>query len=444
MKFKYNLDEMPPWGQWLIFGLQWFVFAVPPLIILGKVVADLHFTDVAGQVLYLQRLALVSGITLILQILWGHRLPVVLGPSSVLLVGIIASQANGFNAIYSSILLGGAFIVLLAITGLFGRLVRLFTPRVIAVILLLVAVTLIPTILNLITAGETAVTPLASLGFALGMTVLTFIAHRFLSGIWKSTLVLGSLIVSWLAFLALFGCQASPLTTPDWGLVAPGYPGIDFTFDPAVVIAFIMCFLALSINDLGSIQAVGVMIKPPDMGARITRGLSVTGLGNILSGLMGVIGPVNFSGSPGMIVSSSCASRYALIPAALGLLIAAFLPAFMGFIAMIPSVVVAVLMIYIMSIQLATGLLLAFMSMEKPSLDTLLVIGLPLLLATLVAFLPASAVDTFPVALRPLLGNGFLVGLAAALFMEHVAFPEKLSEKTDQTPVTGADLDKPS
>lgn len=423
--FKYGLDEMPPWGQWLIFGLQWFIFTVPPLVILGKVVADLQLTEAASQVLYLQRLSLVTGITMIIQILWGHRLPLILGPSSVLLVGIIASKAAGVDAVYSSILFGGVFIVLLAITGLFGRLIRFFTPRVIAAVLLLVAATLIPTILDLILVEPATVSPLASLLFVLMMLALTFLAHRFLSGIWKSTLMLWTLIAGWLAFIVLFGHQGGNLGISGWGLASPGYPEVHLTFDPAVVIAFIMCFIALSFNDLGSIQAVGEIIKPAGMRERITRGLSVTGLGNILSGLMGVIGPVNFSGSPGMIMSTRCASRFTLIPAALGLLIAAFLPALMGFIAMIPSVVIGVVFIYIMSVQLATGLLVAFNSTDKPSLDTLLVVGLPLLVGTTIAFLPANVINTFPVALRPILGNGFIVGLVAALFVEHVVVHEE-------------------
>lgn len=442
--FKYGLDEMPPWGQWLAFGLQWFVFTVPPLVILGKVVTDLQLTEAAGQVLYLQRLSLVTGITMIIQILWGHRLPLVLGPSSVLLVGIIASKASGADAVYSSILFGGVFIVLLAITGLFGRLIRFFTPRVIAVILLLVAVTLIPTILNLILAEGTTVSPLTSLLFVLMVLVLTFLAHRFLSGIWKSTLMLWTLIAGWLAFVVLFGHQRGSLVIPGWGVVSPGYPEIHLTFDPAVVVAFIMCFIALSFNDLGSIQAVGEIVNPSGMRERITRGLSVTGLGNILSGLMGVIGPVNFSGSPGMIVSTACASRFTLIPAALGLLIAAFFPALMGFIAMIPSVVIGVVFIYIMSVQLATGLLVVFKAIDEPSLDSMLVVGLPLLLGATIAFLPAGVISTFPVALRPLLGNGFIVGLTAALFMEHVVLAGGGTRMSGQRPADAAGTDHPS
>jgi len=422
---------MPPWGQWLAFGLQWFILAVPPLIIMGKVVAGLQSANVEAEILYLQRLSLVTGLTLMVQILWGHRLPLILGPSSVLLVGMIASQTRGIDAIYSSILLGGVFLVLLTVTGLFGKLVRFFTPRIIAVILLLVAVTLAPTIMNLIIGEGTEISTLTNLVFALVMLTVTFLAHRFLSGFWKSALMLLSLIAGWVVFTALFGLPGDALTGIDWGLNYPGRPEIRFTFDAAVITSFLICFLALSINDLGSMQAVGEIIKPPGMKTRITRGLSVTGFGNIFSGFMGVIGPVNFSGSPGVIVSTSCASRFTLIPAALGLVAAAFIPAFMGIIAMIPSVVVAVILIYIMSVQLATGLLVAFDSMERPNLESLMVIGLPLMLATVIAFLPAEVVGTFPAAMRPLLGNGFIIGLAAALFMEHVVLPRSDSRTPD-------------
>ena len=57
---------------------------------------------------------------------------------------------------------------------------------------------------------------------------------------------------------------------------------------------------------------------------RITRGITITGLGNILAGFFGVIGTVNFSLSPGVIVSTRCASKYTLVPTGLGLLLLSF------------------------------------------------------------------------------------------------------------------------
>jgi len=296
--------------------------------------------------------------------------------------------------------------------------------------------------MNLIIGEGTETSTLTNLVFALVMLTATFLAHRFLSGFWKSALMLWSLIAGWVVYTAIFGLPNNLLTGIESGVNYPGYPEIRFTFDTPVFTAFLICFLALSINDLGSMQAVGEIIKPPGLKRRITRGLSVTGFGNIISGLMGVIGPVNFSGSPGVIVSTNCASRFTLIPAALGLIAAAFIPAFMAIISIIPSVVVAVILIYIMSVQLATGLLVAVDSMESSDLESLLVIGLPLMLGTVIAFLPAEVVGTFPAAIRPLLGNGFIIGLAAALFMEHVVLPRSNSRTPDPNdPPAAADAE---
>jgi len=40
----------------------------------------------------------------------------------------------------------------------------------------------------------------------------------------------------------------------------------------------------------------------------------------------------------------------------------------------------------------------------------------------IIAFLPVEIINTFPPVLRPVLGNGFVVGVAAALVLEHGVF----------------------
>jgi hypothetical protein len=45
-----------------------------------------------------------------------------------------------------------------------------------------------------------------------------------------------------------------------------------------------------------------------------------------------------------------------------------------------------------------------------------------LLLGTVIAFLPTAVVQEIPALSRPIPGNGFVVGVAAALALEHVVF----------------------
>lgn len=79
-------------------------------------------------------------------------------------------------------------------------------------------------------------------------------------------------------------------------------------------------------------------------------------------------------------------------------------------------------MTYILSSQIAGGLLLAFESLPEFRISDGLVIGLPLLLATVIAFLPPPFVAGFPPLLRPVFGNGFVVGIAAALLLDRWIF----------------------
>ncbi len=159
-------------------------------------------------------------------------------------------------------------------------------------------------------------------------------------------------------------------------------------------------------------------------GKRLTRGITFTGLANIAAGFFGVLGTVNFSLSPGVIASTGCASRFALVPAAVLIGLLAFFPAVIGVIAYVPSAVVGCVLIYILSSQIATGLVVAFQEEDGSSFDINngLTIGLPVLLGTVIAFLPVAVIETFPVAFKPILGNGFVVGVASALVLEHLIF----------------------
>ncbi len=426
MAFKYGPEDIPPLADCILLGLQWLAIVVPFVIILGKVAAGVYSVD---QVVYIQRLFFVSGLSLLVQVLWGHRLPLITGPATLLLVGIVASRGSDIYAVYSAMAIDGAILSVLGVTGLFGRLKRLFTPRVVATILILIALTLTPTILNLIIPPTGRVDSLANLIFAMVFVFLLFGANRRLTGIWKATLIIWAIIAGSLCYFFLFPQPAGPGTgeTVFMSAVFLDNLNLHLTLEPGVLISFLVCFLALSINELGSIESVGEMVQAGDMQRRITRGISITGLMNVLAGFFGVIGPVDYSLSSGVIASTGVASRFPLIPSALGLLLLSFFPGITGILGAIPSVVIGASLIYIMCSQIAASLMITFNSMREFKFEYGLVIGLPVMLGIVISFLPATAVDSFPALLRPVLGNGFVVGTLSVLLMEHVIYREKAS-----------------
>ena len=66
MKFKYGLNEIPPLGHLLLFGLQWLAIIIPiipiiPIIlIMGTAVTSLHPSGIVHQVVYIQKLFFVA------------------------------------------------------------------------------------------------------------------------------------------------------------------------------------------------------------------------------------------------------------------------------------------------------------------------------------------------------------------------------------------------
>ena len=425
LNFKYGLDEIPPPVELVLYSLQWLAIAIPTIIIIGKVVASLYFSNAADQVIYVQKVFFVTAVAMLVQLLWGHKLPLILGPAAVLLVGIVASQGNSPAAVYTSIMAGGVMLSIASVTGLFGRLQKYFTPRVVATILILIAFTIAPTIMNLVLSPSLASPPLFNLIFALVLVFLMFFAGKYLTGIWKSTLIIWAIIAGSMIYLVLYPAIHGFAGVPVFSASFFSNMNSSLEFYPGIMFSFLVCFLALSINDLGSIQSVGELIKPDNMRGRITRGIALTGLANILSGFFSVIGPVNFSLSPGVIMSTGNASRFTLIPTAAGLLILSFWPGAVAFVGAIPSLVIGTVLIYVMCSQIAAGMLVALGSMEGFNFDSGMIMGLPLMLGIIISFLPANVMETFPASLRPVIGNGFVTGVLAVLILEHVIYRKK-------------------
>jgi xanthine/uracil permease len=419
MQFKYGVDERLGVLPALLYGIQWLAVSVPITIILGKTLA-VTFDRPELVVYYLQKLFLVTGLTMGIQVLWGHRLPLLTGPATVLLIGILAGLEAGIGAINGAIIINGALLTVLAVTGLFDSVKKLFTPRVVVTILLLVAVTLTPTIIRLMVPAG-AVSPAKNYIFALLLMFLLFIAHGLLKGIWRSTISVWAALLGSLAYFVIFGPErgiealpsfASPFEEP-WMVALPNI---------GVMFSFLVCMLALSINDLGSIQAVGVLTGANEMDKRATRGLAITGLGNVLSGLLGVIGQVNFSLSSGVVLASGCASRFALLPTAVALLLIGCSPAMIGLLGGIPLPVVAAIMAYIAAAQISSGLLMAQNAGAVSRVEDGLVLGLPVILGIVVVFLPQEVVAQLPLLLRPILTNGFVMGTLAVFLFEHLIY----------------------
>lgn len=412
MKLRYNVDDRLPLSQLALYALQWFILAVA-VVVTSVFVAQ---GTPEERLFYAQKLFAVMGVAGFVQVVWGHRMPIVVGPAAVLLVGVLSalgSQADS-DAIYSSIAIGGVLITLLSFGGLMRYVQRLFTPRIIIVILMLIAFTLAPVIKNLVfPMGATEGQHLFGLLFAIVATPLMVVLNRTLQGVAKSLVIPIALVAGSIAYYALFPVAEFTHSS----VTLEGLFISEFKFDIGVVVAFVICYIALFINDISSIESLGAMLQTPDMERRMRRGVGLTGLFNIVAGALGVLGPVNYSMSPGVVASTRCASRYALIPATLLLVVCALSDRLIWILTSIPNPVIGVILLFLMGTQLAASLEMVHSTRSVASFGNGLTVGLPLMVAMLFQLMPRGIA---PQIIEPLVGNGFAMGVIMVVLLEHV------------------------
>ncbi len=412
MKLRYNVDDKLPAGQLALYSVQWFVLCIA-VVATSVFVAQGTPED---KLFYAQKLFAVMGIAGLVQVVWGHRLPLVVGPAAVLLVGVLSSLGAGADssAIYSSVAMGGMLVTLLSIGGLMRYVQRLFTPRIIVVILMLIAFTLTPTIANaLVFSGGSEEERMFGLIFAVVGVVAMVVLNRTLKGVAKSLVIPIALVAGSVAYFILFD-------TPEHTGSAASLEGMfieEFTFDWGLVVAFVICYIALIINDIGSMESLGAMLGIKDMDRRTKRGIRLTGIMNIVAGGMGVLGPVNYSMSPGVIASTGCASRYALIPATVILALCGLSPDVIWVLTAIPAPVIGVILLFLMGTQLAASFEMLQSTQSARSFSDGLTMGLPLMVAMLFQLMPKGIA---PAVVEPLLGNGFAMGVITVIVMEHI------------------------
>ncbi len=410
MELKYKVNDRPNAGAMLLYGLQWLMICIP-------VVLTSTFIAPEGEmVFYTQKMFAVMGVTMVVQALWGHRLPLVAGPAAALLMGVVTASAQGYGSdvVYPSMIVGGAVVALVAASGVMKYIQPLFTPRIVVSILLLVSFTIAKPIVGLIFAD--AEHPLAALLFAPLCVLAMAVTNNLLRGVWKTTVVVWAMVLGSVVYYAATGFPDTLVRDS----VEPALLCLPVRFDAGVVLAFLFCYIALLINEVGSVQSLGDMVAAGDMPRRNRRGMVLTGAMNMVAGAFGVLGPVDYSLSPGVVASTQCASRFTVIPAAVAMVALAFWPDAVALLLATPLPVMGTVLLFLMATQVAAGLNMAQTAGAVRTFKDGMVLGIPIMATIIISFAPVGAFDAVPSIMRPIVGNGFVMGIIIVLLLEHL------------------------
>jgi uracil permease len=416
------VNQFPPWPRTLIYGLQWLAVFLPTLLILSAVSSEyLGFQEVE-KLLFFQRVLLTTGGIMILQTLWGHRYPLLDGPSSALLLTLLILAPGGLPAIQGGMVAGGIFLLLLGGFRLTRYLEPLFTDSVISVTLILIAVTLLPFLAPLIIGMSPALPRGDPLIFGVSVATVLLIAlfSHWLSGFPRTiSLLLG--ILGGTALMALLGRLATTsLRDAAWmTLPSPLIPGFP-VFSTGTIAAFLVAYVAVVINGVGSIYSIGEVVGKEGMSSRVSRGIGFTGLGGLLAGAVGAIGTVSFGISPGVVLVTRVGSRFPVTFCGAFLFSLAFLQKPLALLLSIPASVIAASLVTAMASQVGAGISVLTRSGRRLEGRDYLVIGLPILWGAITSILPESFFGLFPPGAQVFLKNGLVVGIILVLVLEHI------------------------
>jgi len=424
-EYIYDVDDNPPLRYSALYGLQWAIIMFSFLIISAALGSKALHLDAAGAVRFFQLILLTSGLFTTVQCLVGHRYPLMEGPSTAVLLTFIVLTPYGIEEIQGGTMVGGGLLMAAVLMRRVKNINAWATPNVVGVILMLIAFSLLPFLTRIMSGLDNAGSrnDIHVFMFSLGLVLVMATLSHWLRGFWKTIALLLGMGIGSVFYFLMEGLDFRPLMAARWLSLPPDpIPAVPVFRWPAIL-AFAASYLAVTVNSLGSLNGIAAVTDSERLPTGVSRGLFFNGAAGVVCGLMGVVGLVSYSISPGVVVANRVASRYVTAFCGLMLVVAALVPKFAALLAMVPSAVVGAALAVAMGAQIGTGL--DIISAGGMTSRDYFVVGLPVMLGTVVSILPDALIASVPTQIRAFFGNGLIFGIFLVLLLEHVLMRDR-------------------
>lgn len=430
-RFIYDIDDRPPLKYFLLYGLQWSIIHFPALIIVAVLSSSVLDVGLNEEARLLQLILLATGLFTAVQSLWGHRYPLLEGPSTALLLTYLLLAPLGIEAVQGGTIIGGVLLICLVMSRKLKNVAAFATPNVVGVILLLIAFSLLPFLARLM-SGIGSDSPQGDVSVFLFSVLLVLVMAGIssrASGVVKTLALLIGMAFGTLVLFLIRSPGLKHLAGAAWiSLPDRPFASVPEFYWPAML-AFALSYVAVLVNSLGSLHGIAGVTDRERLPSATSRGIFFNGVAGILCGCLGIVGMVSYSISPGVVLANRVASRYATACCGVILVVAAFVPKLSALLALIPPPVVGAALCVAMGTQV--GAAVGIIASKGMKGRDYFVVGLPVLLGTLVGFLPDTFMDSLPVGARVFLRNGLIFGILLVLLLEHVLMREKRTKKGD-------------
>ncbi|WP_077325042.1 purine/pyrimidine permease [Virgibacillus siamensis] len=411
-------------------SLQWALFILMSSVVVPIAIASNYGLHDIATIEFVQRTLFVLGLAGILQVLFGHLMPIQEGPAGLwwgvftLYAGLgtvlFGSHNETLRVLQYAFLLSGIIFIILSFFGWVEKLARLFTPTIVGIYLILLVAQLSGSFFHGMFGlnGENHTVKLGVLLLSLLIIILSYCFMKIPKIGHYS--VLFSIVFGWLLFY-IFDFS-KPVTEVNQFIKPPeifafGIPRVE----PNMIIMVFIITLLLLANLLATVSVVQQVLKRHNVRTynnRLKQTGIISGVNQLLAGLFSAIGAVPISGSAGFIKTTKITSRKPFIIGSLIIICISFFPPFTAFVAALPEAVgyAAIFPVFASIISLA---LQEFEAVKNKEI-LFRVAGISLFAGIGTMFIPSEAFAGISPLLVSILSNGLVFGALIAIIVETI------------------------
>lgn len=412
----------------MLASIQWAMFIVAGSIVAPLTIGFAYHLPLGEIGSLLQRCLFVIGIGSFIQIVRGHKLPIVEGPAGLwwgvfLIFGNFASSLhiNEYEILQSlemGLLISGLFLLILGFFHRIEKMKSIFTPMVTGTYLFLLMIQLSGPLIKGI-LGIDYLKPYIDYKVALGSLLtlgITVLLGKSSYPKVRSFSILYGMIFGWILFKILGIIK--PLSIEfDQGFSAPslfywGPPKMDIGI---VIISIITALLLLS-NLIASMEVVKRSLGDLSV-LDYNRAGWVMGINQILAGIFSTLGFVPVTTSAGFIITTKIKEKLPFIIGSMIVVFISFFPPITLFFSSIPTPVGYA----VTFLPFSNLIVMALREYEKmKGEDERFIAAVSIIVGVGAMFISSESLKYLPRFLAPLFNNGLMMGVITSMVLQEI------------------------
>lgn len=428
---KQNLtigpDEKVSFGRSAILGLQHVVamdvYVVPFLI---AMLIGLHADQSSALI---QSTFIAAGIATIIQTHFCMKLPMAQGPSYVpigAIIGIYAASGGGnlgWSTVLGASLIGGILVIVLGLSGVFNKIVKVFIPPIVGgTIIFVVGLSLMPVALSSniyngagATTNQNVILALIT-SSALILCVMLGSMFRKHGGIFRISSVIIALVVGCIAASYMGVLDFSTVSNAKWfSMPQIAFVDFGFTFNLSAILTMTIIYIVLMAETTGTWFAISDVIQKPLTDKNINNGVIGEGIGCMVASLAGSTPVTGYSTNAGIISITGVASRRVFIAVGIWFFVFGFSGKLAALISAIPASVIGGVFIIICGIISINGL--QVIKNVKITEKEMYVLAVPMILTLALALIPEDFLNSLPTFVQYFFGSPIATASIAAILL---------------------------